>query len=56
MIAPVNQRPDKEFMTIRIDTKIKNQLQQMADDDSRSLSSQVTLMLKRMLKDVNANV
>ena len=50
-----NQQSGKQFMTIRIETSIKNQLQKMADDDSRSLSSQVTLMLKRMLKDVNAN-
>ena len=51
MIAPANQRPDKEFMTIRIDTSLKSQLQQMAGADNRSLSSMVTLMLKRMIKD-----
>ena len=46
MIAPANQRPDKEFMTIRIDTSLKSQLQQMAGADNRSLSSMVTMMLK----------
>ena len=46
MIAPANQRPDKEFMTIRIDTSLKSQLQQIANDDQRSLSNVVTMMLK----------
>ena len=51
MIAPINQRPNKEFMTIRIDVDIKDQLQEMADADQRSLSSMVTIILKRALME-----
>ena len=51
MVAPINARPNKEFMTIRIDTHIKDQLQEMADADQRSLSSMVTIILKRALME-----
>ena len=51
MIAPVNQRPDKEFLTIRVDKEIKKQVQEMADADQRSLSSMVTIILKRALME-----
>lgn len=55
MNTNTNQSSDKEFLTIRIEPEIKKQLQQIAQDDNRSLSNMVNLMLKRALKDIHAH-
>ena len=46
-----NQQSGKEFMTIRLPIALKRELQEMAEADQRSLSSMVTIILKRALME-----
>ena len=46
MDTSIKQRQEKEYLTVRIESQIKQQLQQIADGDQRSLSNVVTMILK----------
>jgi predicted transcriptional regulator len=41
------QKPDKEYLTIRIDKELKSKLRQVAEKDQRSISNHVLKVLRK---------